>query len=430
MPRRVGILNFGSVAIGPARQREQRTRVRHDRMRRSQRAPPSSQEQCPNAAVAVAGHVQVDATDLGQQPLTGHPVCALMPEPRPAGSCLSYPRCSVISSASARSSTAFDELGIGPSSSPTARARRRSRPGRPRRRNLADDGNRFRRRTRTVCREGRGALAVDDVQWLDSASAQTLAFALRRLPSKVGVLLAHRVEPGWELPLELARALPEDRLLRIVSRPLSLAALHHLVKSRLGTSLPPPLLARLANASGGNPFYALENGPRARARRRSEARAAFAHPRNLWNWWSSGSSPYRRPHGSPRSPRPPPHSRLCLSLCRRFPRMPTSARLFSRQRRRGVGQFARYGSGDTSETSFTLDNRQGPIWGSRGREFKSRQPDNESPSGSRVAGRGDIPSRPWIRHRFRNIFRTHSREQPRGHGQRTEHRSQTSSDRC
>jgi hypothetical protein len=200
--------------------------------------------------------------------------------------------------------------------------------------------------------KGAVLLAVDDVQWLDSASAQTLAFALRRLPSKVGVLLAHRVEPGWELPLELARALPEDRLLRIVSRPLSLAALHHLVKSRLGTSLPPPLLARLANASGGNPFYALENGPRARARRRSEARAAFAHPRNLWNWWSSGSSPYRRPHGSPRSPRPPPHSRLCLSLCRRFPRMPTSARLFSRQRRRGVGQFARYGSGAKLRTNY------------------------------------------------------------------------------
>ena len=47
-------------------------------------------------------------------------------------------------------------------------------------------------------------LAVDDVQWLDSASAETLAFALRRLPPKVGVLLAHRVEPGQELPLGLA----------------------------------------------------------------------------------------------------------------------------------------------------------------------------------------------------------------------------------
>ena len=61
-------------------------------------------------------------------------------------------------------------------------------------------------------------LAVDDVQWLDSASAESLAFALRRLPPKVGVLLAHRVELGQELPLGLARALPEDRLLRIAPR--------------------------------------------------------------------------------------------------------------------------------------------------------------------------------------------------------------------
>jgi hypothetical protein len=36
---------------------------------------------------------------------------------------------------------------------------------------------------------------------------------------------------------------------------------------------------------------------------------------------------------------------------------------------------------DTSDRWFRLDNRGGPIWGSRGREFKSRQPDSVSPSG-------------------------------------------------
>ena len=55
--------------------------------------------------------------------------------------------------------------------------------------------------------------------------------------------LAKRVEAGQDLPLGLARALPESKLLRIAPRPLSLAALHHLVKSRLGRSLPRPLLA-------------------------------------------------------------------------------------------------------------------------------------------------------------------------------------------
>jgi hypothetical protein len=67
-----------------------------------------------------------------------------------------------------------------------------------------------------ACAEyGAVLLAVDDVQWLDSASAQTLAFALRRLPAKVGALIAHRGEVGRDLPLGLARALSEDRLLRI-----------------------------------------------------------------------------------------------------------------------------------------------------------------------------------------------------------------------
>lgn len=101
-------------------------------------------------------------------------------------------------------------------------------------------------------------LAIDDVQWLDPASEEALAFALRRLPPRVGVLLTRRADPGDNLPLGLSRALPEERRERIVPGPLSLAALHHLVRSRLGTSLPRPLLARLAEASGGNPLFALE----------------------------------------------------------------------------------------------------------------------------------------------------------------------------
>jgi predicted ATPase len=101
------------------------------------------------------------------------------------------------------------------------------------------------------------------------------------LPPKVGVLLAHRVEAGQELPLGLARALPEGRLLRIGPRPLSFAALHHLVKSRLGTSLPRPLLARLADASGGNPFYALEMARALASHGHLEPAQPLPVPRNL-----------------------------------------------------------------------------------------------------------------------------------------------------
>jgi DNA-binding CsgD family transcriptional regulator len=101
-------------------------------------------------------------------------------------------------------------------------------------------------------------VAVDDVQWLDAASERALQFAARRLPLRLGLLVTRRTEGEGEAPLGLGRALPEDRLDRVVPGPLSLAAVHHLIRSRLGTSLPRPLLARLVAASGGNPFFALE----------------------------------------------------------------------------------------------------------------------------------------------------------------------------
>lgn len=101
-------------------------------------------------------------------------------------------------------------------------------------------------------------LAIDDVQWLDTASERALAFAARRLPPQVGLILTLRTGGGGAPPLALAGALAEDRLERVVLGPLSLAAVHSLLTTRLGMSPPRPTLARLATASGGNPFFALE----------------------------------------------------------------------------------------------------------------------------------------------------------------------------
>jgi DNA-binding CsgD family transcriptional regulator len=101
-------------------------------------------------------------------------------------------------------------------------------------------------------------VAIDDVQWLDAASAQALAFAARRLPPRVGLLVAQRAQGIDEAPLGLGRALPEDRLRRLVPGPLTLAALHDVIASRLGTAPSRPTLARIVDASGGNPFFALE----------------------------------------------------------------------------------------------------------------------------------------------------------------------------
>jgi DNA-binding CsgD family transcriptional regulator len=101
-------------------------------------------------------------------------------------------------------------------------------------------------------------VAVDDVQWLDPASARALEFAARRLSPQAGLLVTRRTEGGDETPLGLDRAVSENRLQRLVPAPLSLGGIHHLIASRLGTAPSRPTLARIAAASGGNPLFALE----------------------------------------------------------------------------------------------------------------------------------------------------------------------------
>jgi DNA-binding CsgD family transcriptional regulator len=102
-------------------------------------------------------------------------------------------------------------------------------------------------------------LAIDDVQWLDPASAGALAFAVRRLRGeRVGVLFARRTGVESVLLDEVARCLPPARSVHVDVGPLDVADLHGIVQEHLGVALPRPLLAEVREASGGNPFYALE----------------------------------------------------------------------------------------------------------------------------------------------------------------------------
>ena len=101
-------------------------------------------------------------------------------------------------------------------------------------------------------------IAIDDAQWMDQASKRALEFAFRRLPQRVGVVVASRVEHGPGRPFDLEQALAPESFERLVLGPLSLAALHHLIQSRLGLNLSRPMLVRVAEASSGNPFFALE----------------------------------------------------------------------------------------------------------------------------------------------------------------------------
>ncbi|MGE5274679.1 MAG: AAA family ATPase [Verrucomicrobiota bacterium] len=98
-------------------------------------------------------------------------------------------------------------------------------------------------------------LAVDDVHWLDGSSASAVEFAIRRLadqPVRMIVSLRPEAEPAG------LAGVTGERAERLELGPLSVAALHRIIAAALGRTFPRPTLVRIAHASGGNPFYALE----------------------------------------------------------------------------------------------------------------------------------------------------------------------------
>jgi DNA-binding CsgD family transcriptional regulator len=116
-----------------------------------------------------------------------------------------------------------------------------------------------------VCRglaaQGEVVVAVDDVQWLDASSALVLQMALRRVREEhIGFLATLREAPGLTTQFDLERLLPAGQTTLRSLGPLSVGALHHLLRDRLGLDLVRPELVRLHGASAGNAFYALELG--------------------------------------------------------------------------------------------------------------------------------------------------------------------------
>ena len=107
---------------------------------------------------------------------------------------------------------------------------------------------------------GQGAVvvAVDDLQWVDRPSAHVLEFCARRLPDRVGLLASQRVgvEHAWSAGR--LRAREPGRVDVCVIPPLGPDAVARLLRERVDGPLGRRALARVQNASGGNPFYALE----------------------------------------------------------------------------------------------------------------------------------------------------------------------------
>lgn len=104
-------------------------------------------------------------------------------------------------------------------------------------------------------------LAIDDLQWLDRASARSIAFALSRLGGRVRLLASVRLDAGGRgsVALDILESTAgHERLRRLRVGPSSVAAIHEVLAQRLGKSFTRPQTVRIHRAARGNPFYALE----------------------------------------------------------------------------------------------------------------------------------------------------------------------------
>jgi hypothetical protein len=109
---------------------------------------------------------------------------------------------------------------------------------------------------RLLAADGPVVIAIDDLQWLDAPSAAVVEYAARRLgDTPAHVIVSVRAGSAHSLLPVLERELG---LVRIDVGPLSVAALHRILGDALGRTFPRPTLVRIAEASRGNPLYAVE----------------------------------------------------------------------------------------------------------------------------------------------------------------------------
>ncbi|MCL6673366.1 AAA family ATPase, partial [Streptomyces panaciradicis] len=111
---------------------------------------------------------------------------------------------------------------------------------------------------RALAADGPVLVVADDLQWLDSASAELLGFAARRLGgTRVQLLSAVRTE-GQEYDRHLRSSPPDTLAVRLGA--LSRAQVSALLDHRGYTGLPRSTVRDIHRTSGGNPLFALELG--------------------------------------------------------------------------------------------------------------------------------------------------------------------------
>ena len=100
-------------------------------------------------------------------------------------------------------------------------------------------------------------VVIDDVQWLDRATARILEFALRRIEHcDVTVLVGLRSDEFGEWQ-RISTGIASDRVRFHRVEPLDLEAMREMFQG-LGMEFTGPQLRKIHRSSGGNPFYAKE----------------------------------------------------------------------------------------------------------------------------------------------------------------------------
>jgi DNA-binding CsgD family transcriptional regulator/tetratricopeptide (TPR) repeat protein len=100
-------------------------------------------------------------------------------------------------------------------------------------------------------------VAIDDLQWLDPSSSLVLGVVTRRIAGPVGLLGTVRTADE-RLDLSWLQLPPPDIIQRIDLQPLTIGGLQQVVTTRLGRTPSRRTMVRIHEASGGNPFYAIE----------------------------------------------------------------------------------------------------------------------------------------------------------------------------
>lgn len=122
-------------------------------------------------------------------------------------------------------------------------------------------------------------VAIDDLQWLDAASARVLEFALRRMTAEpVGVLAASRPPGTGHVPLKIERAFGGQPLHTVVLGPMPAGEVREALQVLAAAPRAPAALVTAAAGEGSQMMTGLAEAEDAGIVARTDGRLEFTHP--------------------------------------------------------------------------------------------------------------------------------------------------------